>query len=184
MRKSFWALPAVDLHNTQVLQGLIASRKLPLQPCAVQARMSHWLAMAICSRSEQSTSNDATFPKMDTHRQSSRAIPLSHERGGRRVGGTCLESLSARERPLHCTLYNQFSLEGQLNGGKLPGHFQGLIASRNLPLKPCAVQACPRVSRAMCRRWTPIGNRPEQSQSETWWPNSRQHQFGEPVCSA
>ena len=53
-RKAFWALPAVDLHMTQVLQGLIASRKLTLQPCAVQACPSHWLTRAMCSRSEHS----------------------------------------------------------------------------------------------------------------------------------
>ena len=59
----------------------------------------------MCSSSEQSTANDATYRKMDTRWQSSRAIPLSHERGGQHVGGTCLESLSARERaPALCTV--------------------------------------------------------------------------------
>ena len=81
--------------------------------------MNHWLTRAMCSRSEQSTEDDATFPKMGTHRQSSRAIPLSLERAVRHVGDTCLKSLSS-----DCTLYNQFSLKGQLNGGELSGRFQ------------------------------------------------------------
>ena len=59
--------------------------------------MSHWLARAVCSRSEQSTADDTIFPKMDIHWQSSRAIPLSRECAGRHVGGTCLEGLSAGE---------------------------------------------------------------------------------------
>ena len=94
-RKAFWALPAVDLHATQVLQGLIASRKLPLQLCAAQVCPSHWLTRAMCSRSEQSIANDATFPKMDTHWQSSRAIPISQKHGGRIISNTSLENQSA-----------------------------------------------------------------------------------------
>ena len=122
-RKAFWALPAVDLHSTQVLQGLIASHKLPFQLCAMQACMSHWLTRAMCSRSEQSTAHDATFPKMDTHRQSSRAIPLSLERGGRHVGDTCLESLSEESGPcvVHCTTSSHSKVSSM---EKLSGRFQ------------------------------------------------------------
>ena len=94
-RKAFWALPAVDLHTTQVPQGLIASRKLPLQACAAQACISHWLATAMCSRSEQSTANGTTFPKMDTHWQSSR---VSRKHNGRTVGTTSLENQPAAHR--------------------------------------------------------------------------------------
>ena len=85
----------LHLHITHVLQGFMASPKLLRQLCAVQACMSHWLARAMCSRSEQSTANDTIFPNMDTHWQSSRAIPFSRERAGRHVGSTCLEGLSA-----------------------------------------------------------------------------------------
>ena len=109
------------LHITQMLQGL-APRKLPLQLCATQA----WLTRATCNRSEQSTANVATFPKMDTRWQSSRTIPFSHERGGRHVGNTCLETLSARERSLRCTVYTvqPVSLKRELKRRNLSGHFQ------------------------------------------------------------
>ena len=78
--------------------------------------------------SQQPTANDATCRKRDTHLQSSKAIPLSHERGGRHFGSTCLESGPSA---VHCTLCNQFSLKGQLNGGKLSGHFQLWISTVN-----------------------------------------------------
>ena len=168
--------------------------QVPLQFCAVQACMNHWHARAMCSRSEQSTANDATFAKMDTHWQSSRAIPLSHERGGRHVRGTCLKERAFELYTVQPVLIKR-SAQWRKAFWALPAvnlHSKQVVPLRSKPrlLPP------PDLGREKCRSESAACHhilKMEHSlaiiqsnpiQSETWRPNNRQHQFGEPVCSA
>ena len=121
------------------------------------------------------------------------------------IGGTYLKRLSARERPLRYTLHNQFSLNGQLNGGLLPERSWNIVSlhlfndrspgpiavrAEALPLPPPDLGKEKRRSEsAACHRIPKMEHslaitQSNLSQSETCWPNNQRHQFRELACNA